>query len=71
MTLQRFSKKDPCPVCSGFDAKPRGQGTRCDPSSRQEDLEEAKARVAYRRALLDGLDKKVASETTKILRGRN
>ena len=48
-----------------------GQGTRCDPISRQEDLEEAKARVAYRRALLDGLDKKVASETTKILRGRN
>ncbi len=32
-----------------------GQGTRCDPKSRREDLEEAVAKVAYRRELLAGL----------------
>lgn len=26
---QRFSRDNPCPICSGFDRMPRGQGKRC------------------------------------------
>jgi len=29
MTLQRFSSQHPCPICGGWDKKPRGQSLRC------------------------------------------
>jgi hypothetical protein len=29
-SVRRYTRAHPCPICSGWESMPRGQGVRCD-----------------------------------------